>query len=354
MTTKEVNFEKRGKLEDHVECPVCKCCICWCGHVKLILLFLLFLLFPSLSLAQDTINYGNIKVLNTPIVDLAKNVAITDDELLNIKSGKKIADLVCPGSDISGLDNTVPLKVNDRRQVVGYCFQPFIGDVGFLRRPDGHYDFFQAPGSSSTFFFGVSENGKAVGQYFLSPSGYHGLLWDGTQLRTIDFPIAGAQTALLAVNNNGVALGAYFTSDPITNGASEWTCFITSNGAFFPCETAGARWFFPFDTNEEGLTLGRANFSPLGYDGGPGEPVNGEVYLEDDGVFKSLGFPSTVAGFEGFRASFIPRGINEAGQLGGRLFLISCPNPAQPFNCTTFQKGFIATEVKEAQGKSKK
>ena len=59
-------------------------------------------------------------------------------------------------------------------QVVGYCFQPGVGDVGFIRHRNGRYDFIHPLGSQATFLFGLNDLGQVVGQYFENGR-YHGL-----------------------------------------------------------------------------------------------------------------------------------------------------------------------------------
>ena len=144
-----------------------------------------------------------------------------------------------------------------------------------------------------------------------------------------------------------MALGAYFTYNPITNEASEWTPFLYSNGSFFPFDRPGFDWIFPVDSNEDGLNLIVSD--PGGFQGGPSF-AQGPFSIEDDGTFSSVGFPTTVAGFEGFNASFVPSGINEKGQLGGSLRLVSCTPPGS-FNCVFQNKGFVATPEKRKQMK---
>ena len=281
----EVNFEKRGKLSDHVTCPVTGECQCVCNHCKpskrlfLLSVFLFLLFLPSLSLAQ-TIDY-KIKVLNNPIVDLNNHGAVITDDALILKSGKS-QSLVCPGSDVQGLDNTVPNKLNDFQQVIGYCFQPGIGDVGFIRNRNGSYDFIHPLGSQATFLFGVNDLGHVVGQFF-SNGNYHGFLWDRVSYTQIDFPAAGAQTVLFGINNDGVIAGAYFTRDATTQ--SEWEGFLRlPNGAFLPFDRAGADFAFPLDMNNDGLILGISD-APGGFQSGPSPEVSGNVFVNDDGVF---------------------------------------------------------------------
>ena len=111
----EVSFEKRGKLEDHQCCPVCKCCICWCGghrHFRYarILFILAFLLLPfHFVSAQTEIHYTVQKVAldfqNPTIVDINKNgtasgyiAGLSGGVFVPQKGRKRPIEIDCPGS----------------------------------------------------------------------------------------------------------------------------------------------------------------------------------------------------------------------------------------------------------------
>ena len=160
----EVSFEKRGKLEDHQCCPVCKCCICWCGghrHFRYarILFILAFLLLPfHFVSAQTEIHYTVQKIAldfqNPTIVDINKNRDLLVDifglsggaYVVPQKGRKRPIEIACPGSLIG---ETQPHKLGNQQDVSGECS---IGNaiVGFLRQRSGAYDFIHFPGADHT------------------------------------------------------------------------------------------------------------------------------------------------------------------------------------------------------------
>jgi uncharacterized membrane protein len=102
----------------------------------------------------------------------------TTTGFLRTKRGRFV-DLVVPGSQVTG-----PLKINDRRQVVGIYL-----DADAQPNPDG----------------------------ILPPGVLHGFLWDDGEFETIDVPGAAA-TAVLGINNRGHMVGSYIDAGGAYHG----------------------------------------------------------------------------------------------------------------------------------------
>jgi probable HAF family extracellular repeat protein len=70
---------------------------------------------------------------------------------------------------------TGPLKINDRRQVVGICADPGGALHGFLW-DDGHFRTIDLPRASSTAVLAINNRGQMAGSYIDADGAYHGIV----------------------------------------------------------------------------------------------------------------------------------------------------------------------------------
>ena len=86
-----------------------------------------------------------------------------------------------------------------------------------------------------------------IGNYDDAAGVGHGFLWDGGTVTTIDAPGATAFTSLIAINNDGVIVGA----------ADGSRSFVLKNGTFTTLHAPGAfQLSLPFDIDDRGRIVG--------------------------------------------------------------------------------------------------
>lgn len=311
--------------------------VLWVGFwTAAILAFLHNPAFP-----QTEIHY-NIKTIETPGViedindrgDLVTYSRTAGSQLIPKQGAarNRTIGINCPGATL--VDETVASRINNLGDVAGYCFQPGVGDVGFVRYREGNYAFFMFPGSSSTYITAINDSRRVCGYYFLNGF-YHGFCWDDRYF-SVDYPVAGANTVLLGMDNFGRTVGAYFTYDPPIGMASEWIAFKW-DGAFAPLSYPnGGSWTYPLKFNL--VLYDNVPTDPGSYNGGPSEPASGVGNaLYDDDRFFAITFPATM---NGLPAHFDVNGANSE-QLTGEYRTFECTPGV--FLCKVTRKGFVAT-----------
>ena len=129
----------------------------------------------------------------------------TTTGFLRTKRGRFV-DVVVPGSVVSG-----PLKINDRRQVVGIYVDKAESVHGFLW-DDGEFRTIDVPGATGTVVLGINNRGHMVGSYIDANGAYHGFLRkrNGRVLTLPDVP--GAEPAMggtqpVRINDRGLVVG---------------------------------------------------------------------------------------------------------------------------------------------------
>ena len=139
-----------------------------------------------------------------------------------------------PGSSMEAGQGTLPASLsglNDFGAITGLYYDVNNVFHGFLRKPDGTFIKFEAPGADTTDeFFGTSPTslndfGSIAGTYLDSSDVYHGFLRspDGT-FREFDAP--GADTTAgdfngtipESLNLSGVITGSYYDTDSVAHG----------------------------------------------------------------------------------------------------------------------------------------
>jgi hypothetical protein len=107
---------------------------------------------------------------------------------------------------------TVLLGWNQAGTMIGYLSDPTLTEfAGLIRHPDGTWEVWNVPGSTSTIVFAITESGTLAGTY-KDASGWHGFVWTRGVLQTVDAPGA-THTAISGINNQGDLAGNTFTGE---------------------------------------------------------------------------------------------------------------------------------------------
>jgi uncharacterized membrane protein len=172
----------------------------------------------------------------------------TTTGFLRTKKGGLVAINV-PGSQVTG-----PLKVNDRRQVVGVYVDGDGGVHGFLW-DDGDTESIDAEGAAATVVTGVNDRGQLVGSYIDADGDYHGFLRDKSGAITTLPEAPGAEPAMggtmpTAINERGQVVGLAYDAQGGSRG------FLFERGGFTPIDGPDAVYTRAVDINERGQIVG--------------------------------------------------------------------------------------------------
>ena len=108
-----------------------------------------------------------------------------------------------------GSDFDEYIDINNRGEMVGfYNDDQGATTTGFLRTRKGRFVDIVVPGSVVTGPLKINDRRQVVGIYADRGGAVHGFLWDDGRFRTIDVPRA-SNTLLLAINNRGQTAGSY-------------------------------------------------------------------------------------------------------------------------------------------------
>jgi hypothetical protein len=124
------------------------------------------------------------------------------------------------------------------------------GDSG-----SSHYKFITiaTPTSSYAVASGINNSGWVSGYYLDSSSNYHGFVWQGGMLQTVDYPGA-VNTILGGINDQGVAIGYY--GDGTTNHT---VTYAVSNATWSALpDIAGYSQNDGYCINNDGMAVGNA------------------------------------------------------------------------------------------------
>ena len=335
MTTQEVNFEKRGKLEDHIDCPVTGECVCRCPHchprksstLTLALTFLILLL-PTLSWGQSEIHYTIQDLPGIGVRDInSGGDLLTPTAFIPANPKKTLSGLMtCPGAETN---STVFRRLNDRQQIAGECMFG-TNRVGFLRQRNGFFNIIDPPAALFLLVTSLSSDGRVCGYYYTDSNNNHsrGFCWKDGQLSEIEYPLAD-WTTILGVNKHGQAAGTARSLDGLLN-----VVFIWSNGVFTSLVANG----IPLKIfNDGGVLMGRDT---------DGRRPFGDVYtlIDDDVIFEialpDLGLPTPIRP-GGWPLDFDVVGASEDGVLVGIWDRHGCDTPTGGAPCQL--RSFIAT-----------
>ncbi len=172
----------------------------------------------------------------------------TTTGFLRTKRGRFV-DIAFPGSVVSG-----PLKINDRRQVVGIYVDEAGSVHGFLW-DDGQFRTIDVPGATGTLLLGINNRAQMVGSYIDARGAYHGFLRERNgRVRTLpDAP--GAEPAMggtqpAALNDRGQVVGLAYDA----RGGS--SAFVLERGVLTPLDGPGAVYTRALDINNRGEITG--------------------------------------------------------------------------------------------------
>jgi uncharacterized membrane protein len=155
-----------------------------------------------------------------------------------------------PGSLVTG-----PLKLNDRRQVVGIYVDRGGAVHGFLW-DDGDFETIDVPGATATAVLGIDNRGRMVGSHIDADGAYHGFLRerDGDITAIPDAPgaeptMGGTQPA--AINERGQIVGVAYDGRGGSRG------FLLDGGVFTPLDGArDASYTRALDISNRGQIVG--------------------------------------------------------------------------------------------------
>jgi uncharacterized membrane protein len=167
----------------------------------------------------------------------------------------RFVDINVPGSRVTG-----PLKLNDRRQVVGIYLDAGGGLRSFLW-DDGDFTTIDVAGAASTAVLGINDRGQMVGSYTDAEGAYHGFLRDRKGAVTTlpeapgaDRASGGTQPA--AINERGQIVGLAYDD----RGGSR--AFLFERGRFKLIDGPGATYTRALDVNNRGQIVGDYGTKP--------------------------------------------------------------------------------------------
>jgi probable HAF family extracellular repeat protein len=178
----------------------------------------------------------------------------TTTGFLRTRKGRFL-DIDVPGSQVTG-----PLKINDRRQVVGIYVDADAkpGDTGAVHGfvwDDGDYRTIDVPGAIATIVFGINNRGQTVGSYVDHNGAYHGFVRDRRGAVTTLPEAPGADPASggtqpTAINDRGQIVGA---ADDAKGGSRG---FLFERGRFRMIAGPAAAYTRALDINQRGQIVG--------------------------------------------------------------------------------------------------
>jgi uncharacterized membrane protein len=172
----------------------------------------------------------------------------TTSGFLRTRRGRFV-DIEVPGSQLTG-----PLKINDRRQVVG-IYVDAGGALHGFRWDDGDHETIDVPGAAATVVFGVNNRGQMVGSYIDAEGAYHGFLRDRTGEVTTLPEAPGADPASggtqpVGINERGQIVGLAYDARGGSRG------FLFERGRFSTIAGPGATYTRALDINNRGQIVG--------------------------------------------------------------------------------------------------
>jgi uncharacterized membrane protein len=131
--------------------------------------------------------------------------------------GGRFKRIKVPRSKVTG-----PLKINDRRQVVGIYLDKKNALHGFLW-DDGRYRTIDVRGAASTAVLGINDRGRMVGSYIDDEGAYHGFVRNRRGRVTTLPEVPGADPTMggtqpAAINNRGQIVGLAYDAQGGSRG----------------------------------------------------------------------------------------------------------------------------------------
>jgi hypothetical protein len=212
---------------------------------------------------------------------------------------------------------TTAYAMNDLGDVVGSYTDVNVVPHGFLRRADGQYISFDAPGAGlgyglneGTFAYSINDLGVIAGEFEDSNTIYHGFIRDAYGFLTrFDAPGAGTQpnqgqgTYALSINLEGATTGYYVDGNGVYHGFAR-----SPSGAIKSFDPPGSVFTFPCEEtciNFEGVITGY-------FQDGSGA-IHGFV-RDSDGKIATIDAPGVGTGANQVT---IAASVNPQGMLAG-------------------------------------
>jgi uncharacterized membrane protein len=206
--------------------------------------------------SADRLSYETLDINNRgEIVGFYNNdQGFTTSGFLRTRKGRFV-DVNVRGSQVTG-----PLKVNDRRQVVGLYVDAGGAVHGFLW-DDGDSEAIDVPGATATFVLGINNRGQIVGSYIDADGAYHGFVRSrrGAVTTLPDAPgvdPASGGTQPGSINERGQIVGVGYDSQGGSRG------FLYERGQFTPIDGPNAVYTRVIDINNRGQMVGDYGTKP--------------------------------------------------------------------------------------------
>jgi len=123
---------------------------------------------------------------------------------------------------------------------------------GFVRYSNGGFKTYMAPNASQTTFTRRNALGITVGWYLDNANHFHGLVFSGSSVATVDYPNANPDTEITGINYWGTIVGFDFT-----NGHSYGNfAFKLKNGKFTRISYPGSSSTYVSSISDKGVILG--------------------------------------------------------------------------------------------------
>ncbi|RBP05065.1 putative secreted protein with PEP-CTERM sorting signal [Roseiarcus fermentans] len=131
----------------------------------------------------------------------------------NTKTLTFSADINAPNAT-----STTTTAINDYGQLAGFATVGSLTEA-FLDH-NGHFGFFEIPGSTNTEFFGLNDYGVAVGDYVTAQGTTIGIVFNTKTFTwvTLQAPRANGMTVVNGINNHDDVVGFYLDGAGNTNG----------------------------------------------------------------------------------------------------------------------------------------
>ena len=122
--------------------------------------------------------------------------------------------------DVPGVDFLAVTASSDFEDYAGYTRSPDGEKEVAFTLIDGVFTTYDFPGSQSTYFYALGNNGQAAGHYEDNDGLYHGVVLENSELRQYDFPGA-VQTFLYGISDTtGALTGNFIDGSGIRRGFS--------------------------------------------------------------------------------------------------------------------------------------